>query len=117
MLLLAIGVLLALPWWKARPRAPRNGRPVLLTAAIVAASLFVGYVLSYAPVVHIFKYHEGLPLDDVVAVDSHDLLVYAPVDWLIDHTPLRRPLFWWAPAWSEGDDFELAWWYRVRPGA
>lgn len=28
--------------------------------------------------------------------------LYTPVEWLIDETPFRQPLLWWADVWSVG---------------
>jgi hypothetical protein len=42
-----------------------------------------------------------------MAIDSQRMPVYKPVDWLIDHTPLYRGLFWWASVWGVRDDFEV----------
>ena len=66
----------------------------------------VAYPLSYAPVVR-------WKLDGPTAqgyfypliVDGADYPVYKPVDWLIDNTPLDRPLFAWASRWGVGDQF------------
>ena len=54
------------------------------------------YVLSYAPVVR---------TGQVICGRS---TVYRPVDWLIDNTPLRNPLFIWAGLFGVRRDFEIA---------
>jgi hypothetical protein len=38
-------------------------------------------------------------------IDGGELPIYQPVDWLIDNTPLQRPLFWWADLWRVEDVF------------
>jgi len=42
----------------------------------------------------------------IVVVHGHSgsIAAYKPVEWLIDETPLREPLFWWADVWGVGDD-------------
>jgi hypothetical protein len=43
--------------------------------------------------------------------DGDELPAYVPIDWLIDNTPLEKPLFAWAALWGVEDEFqELAWW-------
>lgn len=87
----------------------------------------VVYVLSYAPVVKVCGRTAEFPVDgrslglDIRSMDSVvvPLVIvnqpladgslyplYAPVDWLIDNTLLREPLFFWAGLWSAGDEFE-----------
>lgn len=52
----------------------------------VCAAVPTLYLLSYAPLMRL-----GLgPLDDL----------FVPVQWLIDHTPLREPLIAWASFWN-----------------
>jgi hypothetical protein len=43
-----------------------------------------------------------------VLTDSRKLKVYRPVDWLIDNTPVRKPLLWWADVCGVGDEFFYA---------
>ena len=71
--------------------------------------LGVAYVLSYAPVVR-FKgpYSGNRPGAFLFPIDGSDLPVYRPVDYLIDETPLREPLFLWADLWGVREPFEFA---------
>jgi len=96
-------------------------------ASVALLVVLVLYVLSYAPM---YRLKYGQPLRILTAADLHlvkvappslpatfrtqeprewvPLACYAPVDWLIDGTPLRRPLLWWAGVWDvrewvEGD--------------
>lgn len=50
------------------------------------------YVLSVAPVAALAEVLD-LPRDSVKRV-------YAPVRWLHDHTPLRKPLEWYMELWG-----------------
>ncbi|MBM4780217.1 MAG: hypothetical protein GQE15_21145 [Archangiaceae bacterium] len=56
---------------------------------LIAAAL---YVLSIAPVAAAAEVLD-LPRDSVKRV-------YAPVIWLHDHTPLRKPLEWYMALWG-----------------
>jgi hypothetical protein len=49
------------------------------------------------------------------AADGGNLPLYAPVDWLIDKTPLKEPLLWWAHVWGVEEDFWFA--NAIRGGA
>jgi hypothetical protein len=53
------------------------------------ATVFVLYLLSYAPMVRA----TGRCPDDL-----SDL--YAPADWLLNHTALRDPMLEWSDAWG-----------------
>ncbi len=68
----------------------KPSRTLLVAFAMIV--LPVAYVLNYAPVVRMTPVRIGTS-------------VYAPVDWMIDNTPLREPLFWWADLWGVRDDF------------
>jgi hypothetical protein len=91
---------------------PRKPLLVNLTWAGILV-LPVMYVLSYAPVVR-WEYSRLSTIDHLVGLpmDGSDLPLYAPVDWLIDHTPLRRPFFWWAGVFGVRQQFELSATYR-----
>jgi hypothetical protein len=39
--------------------------------------------------------------------------VYRPVDWLIDYTPLDRPLYWWAEQWGVREYFQITQMLRI----
>jgi hypothetical protein len=110
------------------PTTPPQSLLRNITWASVAL-LMVGvlYVLSHAPM---YRLKYGQPRRILTEADLHlvkyappslpatyrtreprdwvPLACYAPVDWLIDSTPLRRPLLWWAGVWDarewvEGD--------------
>ncbi len=64
--------------------------------SLVAFFLIVSplvYVLSFAPVVRICGQRSLYP-------------AYKPVNWMIDHTALREPLFIWAGIWGVRDEVE-----------
>ena len=68
------------------------------------------YVLSYAPVVRVNgrEYIQAGRVDFWVPSDGIRFPLYKPVDWLIDNTPLRGPLFIWAGLWGVGGEFREA---------
>jgi len=82
------------------PSQPKRGVPCV--AAVVI--LFVVYVLSYAPAVRLYgpttTIHRTVRITIVNSVDGGQLPVYRPVDFLIDRTPLRRPMLAWAGVWG-----------------
>ena len=43
-----------------------------------------------------------------ITVDGTALPAYKPIDWLIDNTPLDKPLFVWAQLWGVAFEFEAA---------
>ena len=43
-----------------------------------------------------------------VSADGEDYPAYKLADWLIDNTPLDKPLFAWACLWGVGDQFQSA---------
>ena len=47
--------------------------------------------------------------DDSYYQYSHT--AYKPVEWLIDETPLKKPLLWWCGLWQVGGraEFEMVW--------
>ena len=95
--------------------------------SLVAFFLIVSpiiYVLSYAPIVRVC----GRPIVPAAIPDGTSGVIvwfvgepmadsslypaYKPVDWLIDNTPVRRPLFVWAEVWGVRDAFEIG--YLLR---
>lgn len=73
---------------------------------VVLATVMLGiplYVLSYAPVARSSMSSSGM-----MWVDGQHVPAYRPLDWIIDNTPLRRPLLWWAGMWGVRDAFELS---------
>jgi hypothetical protein len=86
------------------PTPPRKpALPNVVPVVVLVLLLAVAYVLSYAPVVRWSLASSGLPL-----MDGQDFPAYRPVDWLIDKTPLRRPLFLWADVWHVRFEFEIS---------
>ena len=104
-------------------RSPRT-KPSL--TSLVAFFLIVTplvYVLSYAPVVRVCgrtvvvqrevsglgmfgSSLRGTLIDRVECADASVYPAYQPVDWMIDSTPLRRPLYFWAGLWGVREAFE-----------
>ena len=89
------------------------------------------YVLSYAPVVRVrgrtvevpWTWSEyfsagysvnGTPTMRIERADASLYPAYQAVDWLIDNTPLRQPLFYWAEIWSVRDQFQAGESFRSR---
>lgn len=74
------------------------------------------YVVSYAPFVRVCAgtYTERRthrisvldPSDVILPGDGSRYPAYKPVDWLIDNTPIRGPMFWWADIWGVRDELE-----------
>jgi hypothetical protein len=96
--------------------AVASRKPLLVNVAWTIALFCVvtsGYVLSYAPVVRVIK---ATQTDDpqLSAADGYELPPYAPIDWMIDQTPLRRPLLCWAELCGVGTDFWFA--SEIRSG-
>ena len=88
--------------------SPRT-KPSKTSLVAFAMLLPVVYVLSYAPVMRVCG--RTLPAGQLPPIgvevpplaDASLYPAYHPVDWLIDNTPLRKPLFWWADLWGVGD--------------
>ena len=55
------------------------------------------YVLSYAPVV---RYCIPPPVRGFEKPPVITVAIYRPVEWLIDYTPAKTPLLWWADLWG-----------------
>lgn len=68
---------------------------------LLAALLSLGYLLSYAPVYRIGKAYGWSNLD-------RQPVVYQPINWMIDQTPLDEPLYLWADCWGVRGDFVWA---------
>ncbi len=51
---------------------------------------------------------------DMFYLERVEIPGYRSVDWLIDNTPLRKPLFVWADFWGVGNYFELEHWDRTH---
>ena len=77
--------------------AGEKRRAILKWAAVALLCVVVAYPMSYAPVV---RFNRSVAF-------GRDLPMYAPVDWVIDNTPLRDPLFAWARLW--GVEYEFVW--------
>jgi hypothetical protein len=95
--------------------APRRRKPLLVNLSLVALLAAMLYVFSYAPCVRLRggvqfgedKWFSLIPPIERYG-DGRDYPVYRPVDWLIDHTPLRYPLLCWAELCGVRSDFEIA---------
>ena len=87
---------------------------------MLAVALLV-YVLSYAPGVRLmggwttYATVDGLgnPSADKAPIYGDALPVYKPIDWMIDETPLRDPLLWWAGVCGVGSPFVEAMMWRL----
>lgn len=89
--------------------ASRSNKPSITSLVLFALIVSpLAYVLSYAPVVRIC---EGS--DEALTTGAIGYPVYEPVDWLIDNTPLREPIFSWGGLWNVRAQFELAHAVRV----
>lgn len=76
---------------------------MLVTIAALMATPSI-YLLSFAPMV---KFNPG-PLDGFIQISPvHEWEIYRPANWLIDHTPLRVPLMYWARIWGTESEFEF----------
>jgi hypothetical protein len=85
--------------WYNRCMTTRSRKPLLVNLVWIAALmllLFAGYVLSYAPIARHYMVRHGMSRS---IADGTVLPVYKPVDWLIDHSSMREPLFLWARMW------------------
>lgn len=106
-----------------------NGRRNSIFANLMCATalvLIVGvlYVLSYAPVVRICQREVVLGIlvteepegriHRVRIADSSRYPAYRTIDWVIDNTPLREPIFLWASAWGVREEFEFGKSFRER---
>lgn len=95
--------------------------------SLVAFFLIVSplvYALSYAPIVRICEAVYPVPqisirqgactisADRVPVADASQYPPYKPVDWVIDNTPLRTPLFYWAEVWGVRKPFEYGYFLR-----
>ena len=74
-------------------------RGKVIPGFLVGAVLLLVYVLSYAPV-------ERLQMSMPLHLPNG---VHRPVEWLIDYTPLRKPLFVWADVWGIRNWQEFGW--------
>ncbi len=95
------------PWYIASmPTAARKPlSSTLVLAVVLALTLFVVYVLSFARVAWWVANHGSREEKGWVGSDA--LPAYRPVDWLRNETPLRSPLEWWAALWSVDDDLRF----------
>jgi hypothetical protein len=82
------------------PRKPRV-RNACLGIGLACVILPVLYVLSYAPV-----YRWQANRQNQIFPVGPWRAIYDPVDWMMDKTPLRRPLLAWAEFWGIRSSFE-----------
>ena len=66
-------------------------------AVVIVLIAVLAYPLSYAPVVRMVRWRPSW---------MEISRAYKPIDWLIDNTSLRHPLFWWADVWGVRPYFE-----------
>ena len=71
--------------------------------AVATLLLFASYPLSYAPYLR-WRFGGDIVTGGDVFVHSdsgdHSILMYAPVEFLIDRTPFRPLLIHWAELWG-----------------
>lgn len=83
-------------------------------APLLIVALLTCYVLSYAPYIR-WRWEGPTPVSSGFMGQHYDYeatlppapTVYRPVDWLIDNTPLDRPLRWWAEQWGVREYFQV----------
>jgi hypothetical protein len=82
-------------------------KPVLPNIVLAVVLLVPVYVLSYAPALRLM--HSRVVVDHpfMETVIPH-VPGYAPVEWLIDNTPMREPLLRWGDLWGCGDDMRFS---------
>jgi hypothetical protein len=94
----------------AKPRKPLLAN--LTWVGVLVFAFPVLYVLSYAPVYRLMY--------EPTFVETR-IPGYSPVEWLIDRTPLRTPLFWWSGVFGVREKTEHASdireWQRTWPMA
>jgi len=66
-------------------------RRLTFGACVIVVLGLCAYVLSYP---HAVK--RQLESNGYLRADSSDIPAYIPVAWLVDNTPIRTPVFWWA---------------------
>ena len=96
---------------RTRTRAESSVFRVVFSVTSILVLLFVAYLGSYPLMYRVVSNSEPLP--DLP--DGHRWAMYGPVDWMIDKTPLRRPILWWCSAVGVDEAFENA--SDVRTGA
>ena len=81
-------------------------RPSNLGPAVgVLLGLAVLYVLSYAPACRLARgadVHYHTSDQRIVFARPLNWTMYRPVEWVMDRTPLARPLYWWGDVWGCG---------------
>ncbi len=82
---------------------PNQALPKAVLAIALAGAAATTYLLSYAPL------HRWMGIA-YWAEDRLGRRAYAPVEWMIDESPLREPLLKWANVVGVEDDFRLASW-------
>ena len=97
---------------RARMPSPRT-KPSITSIVAFGMLLTVLYVLSYAPVVSVWDGPNPTYVGLDPALPKNEYPPYKAVDWLIDETPLREPLFCWADIWGVREEFEWAGWLRL----
>ena len=97
-------------------RLSRRGRICVILGFVAVPSL---YCLSYAPLLQLWLGAHGdrgnTPLMGLKLWQLDDLFV--PVQWMIDNTPLRQPLLWWAGFWDVPERLTDASASRLRSGS
>ncbi len=85
---------------------PRQAAMKCVTIVLLAIVL---YPLSYAPTLRIVRDFNLVSVSNPFGVhDGGELPVYQPADWIIDRTPMRKPMLVWADLFGVRSDFEYA---------
>ena len=85
-----------------------------LPFSLVLLLLLLAYPLSYTPAVR-FRMEPQIDGDidgDIILIPP-SIAAYKLVEWLIDETPLREPLFWWADVWGVREHVEVYYMWRT----
>ena len=99
---------------KPMPSPNRQAIPRWAGIAICCCTL-IAYPLSYAPLVRIKVERHGTGWGSPLFYDGRDMPVYQPIDWLIDNTPLDKPMFGWACLWGVESEFQMGALLRLHP--
>jgi len=94
-----------------REMSDKRKSPPTVAVILTLTVILVGYVLSYAPYIR-YRYSirkrpprgvlVSYNMDTPYIVENRHTF-YAPVEWLVDETPAKRPMLWWADVWDVRD--------------
>ena len=91
------------------PRVSTRPRQAAMKCVTIVLLAIVLYPLSYAPTLRIVRDFNLVSVSNPFGVhDGGELPVYQPADWIIDRTPMRKPMLVWADLFGVRSDFEYA---------